>query len=44
MKQYIFALALIGLIALASADYTCTSDSYNQFRVDFGKKNDLTPE
>ena len=38
MKQYIFALALVGLLVLAHADYTCTTESYNQFRADFGKK------
>ena len=44
MKLNLIALLLAALVLGAYADYTCTTESYNQFRLDFDKKEDLTPE
>lgn len=44
MKLNIIAFLLVALVLQASADYTCTTESYNQFRLDFEKKEDLSPE
>ncbi len=44
MKLYLIALIILTLLFQTQADYMCTTDSYNQFRLDFGKKDNLTPE
>lgn len=44
MKSLILFVAFLGIFSVALADYECTTESYDAYRRDFGKTEDLTPE